>query len=139
MPELEGNDYMSNVDDRGRALVAEMPTNRKELAESRLNGGEMHINDMMDMHFMDFLSDETVAAYLRPVYNDQTRSGKVEFDQLFAATRILELAKARDIHELAGLKPAQCLRVLRVVLRRFGLMPWQRIEKANREAEAAAE
>lgn len=125
--------------ENNKAVVVALPTSRGELYAGRLNKHATHINDLMDMHFGDFFEDEEVSRHLTAVYNEDTLTGKVEYDHLFAANRIIELARARQIIEIASLKPLQCMHALRVVLRRLGLMPWQRIERSNREAEAASE
>ena len=128
---------MSEDSKAKNAIIASFPTTKQELAARRLNARYTNVNDVMDMHFWDFLADDGVGKYLEPLYNADAVTGMVKIDHNFAAARILELAEEKGIHEVAALNVRDCTRVLHTVMKRYELMPWQRI--AALEAADAAE
>ena len=123
-----------------RVVALPFPTTSEDLY-ARFAKRESDLNDLIQMHFGTFCKDPEVFALLAPIHNDDSVTGKIEYDQFCAAKRIVELSGKDDldIPQLASLKPVTALRHLKVVLKRAKLMPWQRIEEAHRAADAAAD
>lgn len=70
-----------------------IPANREELLAQRFSYKPPSLIDAVEKLFWEAYDDENFREYVKAAYNEDAVTGKVNFDQVQAVNRIIELAE----------------------------------------------
>lgn len=113
-----------------RRNVPPVPTTRAELLAQSGSKPKTLIDHIQDV-FLEHIGDDVIQLYLEPLTDEESITGKLEYDAVKLAERIQELAKTMGLAPVYEVKLDTVITKMRWAQRRMELRPNQRIEKAG--------
>jgi hypothetical protein len=118
-PEDEGNGNGKNI--QRRPAKPALPVDYQALSNSYKLKTARSLNDQVETYFRKLFENPKFKGYIDEIFDDESKTGKLAYDDLRATDMIIEAAKADGNNYIVSHKEAQIVRALRVVMNRFGL------------------
>lgn len=116
------------MSEQRHVIRAPMPSTTIELLALRRMKAKPTINDQVESLFLALYERPEFQRYSDAIYDEQAITGNLALEDGKLAEMIVELAKERGIIEVMNAKLWLVVKVIRVVLRRYGL---SRLERRN--------
>lgn len=86
------------------------------------------LNDAIEVHLIALVEDPEFRQYIDAVYDEDSVTGKLAYDDFKAAELIQKRAMEEFDSEVASIKPVAVVRGMKIVLRRYGASREERRE-----------